>query len=64
MAKSIAAYVRQQSPAAISIVAMGQRFLETAPEDILLCLQRDIFDFVLIAKKIDNRISVTLEKTT
>ena len=105
MAKSIAAYVRQQNPETVSIVAMGQRLLETAPEDeacaaylehlladkpynhfetlwscmntpyiqrclhkdvaylppedILLCLQRDIFDFVLIAEKVDGLIRVS-----
>ncbi len=105
MAKSIAAYVHQQNPAAVSIVAMGQRLLETAPEDeacanylehllagkpydhfatlwqcmntpfiqrclhgdvtylppedILLSLQRDIFDFVLIAEKVDGLIRVS-----
>ena len=104
MAKSIAAYVRQQNPEIVSIVAMGQRLLETAPEDeacadylehlltdkpydhlatlwscmntpfiqrclhravdylppedILLCLQRDLFDFVLIAEKVDGLIRV------
>jgi len=105
MAKSIAAYVRQQNPETVSIVAMGQRLLETAPEDeacaaylehlladkpynhfetlwscmntpyiqrclhkdvaylppedILLCLQRDVFDFVLIAEKVDGLIRVS-----
>ncbi len=29
------------------------------PEDILLCLQRDTFDFVLVAKKIDGLITVS-----
>jgi len=105
MAKSIAAYVRQHNPEIVSIVAMGQRLLETAPEDeacaaylehlladkpynhfetlwscmntpyiqrclhkdvaylppedILLCLQRDVFDFVLIAEKVDGLIRVS-----
>ncbi|MBI1282173.1 MAG: 2-phosphosulfolactate phosphatase [Anaerolineaceae bacterium] len=105
MAKSIAAYVRQQNPDHVSIVGMGQRLLETAPEDeacaayldhllmgkpydhfathwecmntpfiqrclhgevhyvppedILLCLQRDLFDFVLVAEKVDNLIRVS-----
>jgi 2-phosphosulfolactate phosphatase len=105
MAKSIADYVRQQNPEMVSIVAMGQRLLETAPEDeacadylehllagkpydhfatlwscmntpfiqrclhravdylppedILLCLQRDIFDFVLIAENVDGLIRVS-----
>lgn len=105
MAKSIAAYVRNQNPEIVSIAAMGQRLLETAPEDeacasylehlladkpydhfstiwscvntpfiqrclhgelphippedVLLCLQRDLFDFVLIAEKVDGLIRVT-----
>ncbi len=105
MSQSIAAYVRQQNPEIVSIVGMGQRLLETAPEDeacaaylghlltgklydhfaaiwscinspfiqrclhgevhhvppedILLCLQRDIFDFVLVAEKVDGLIKVS-----
>lgn len=105
MAHSIAAYVQQHQPQTVSIVAMGQRLLERAPEDeacadylehllaakpydhfatiwscmntpfiqrclhndvahlppedILLCLQRDLFDFVLIAEKVDGLIRVS-----
>lgn len=105
MAKSIATFVRQQNLDTVSIVAMGQRLLEIAPEDeacagylehlladkpydhfatlwscmntpfiqrclhgevhyvppedILLCLQRDLFDFVLIAEKVDGLIKVS-----
>src|SRR5690349_11122314 len=33
MAKAIAVYVHHQNPDTVSIVAMGQRLLETAPED-------------------------------
>ncbi len=105
MAKSIAAYVHQQNPETVNIIGMGQRLLETAPEDeacaaylehlltnkpydhfatiwscmntpfiqrclhgevhyvppedILLCLQRDLFDFVLVAEKVDGLIKVS-----
>ncbi len=97
MAKAIAAYVKRLNPDTVSLVAMGQRLLEKAPEDeacaayldhlltgkpydhyaalweclnaplihgwlhggaehippedIFLCLQRDLFDFVLIAER-------------
>lgn len=104
MAKAIATYVRQQNPDTVSMVAMGQRLLEKAPEDeacaayfehllagkpydhfaavwacinaplingwlhggaehippedIFLCLQRDLFDFVLVAEMVDGVIRV------
>ncbi|MCA0458213.1 MAG: 2-phosphosulfolactate phosphatase [Chloroflexi bacterium] len=109
MAKAIAAYVRQQNPDTVSMVAMGQRLLEKAPEDeacaayfehllagkpydhyaalwecintplingwlhggaehippedIFLCLQRDLFDFVLVAEMVDGVIRVSKVST-
>ena len=50
MAKSIATYIRQQNPDLVTIIGMGQRLLETAPEDEACA---DYLEHLLTAKSYD-----------